>query len=99
MSDLPVVDNLRPRRNDVILVHVPREESKIIHVEENPEQNDLQQFIVARLGNDVKSVEVGELALISWTRVTDPMDGMYKGEKVKFGVTEETEILAIVDED
>lgn len=96
---LPEVEKLTPRPSDVLLVYKPRVESDIIHVEEDPESQDLQHFVIARLGKDVRSVCVGEIAVVSWQRVTTPIDATFDGEKVKIGFTDEKEILAILEEE
>ena len=94
---LPEVENLKPRSEDVLLVYKPRIESDIIHVEEDPETQDLQHFKIAKIGDNVKNVCVGEIAVLSWQRVTTPIDALFNGEKVKIGFTDEKEILAIMD--
>ena len=91
------VSKLKPMNNDVILRHIPRVESSIIHIEENPSEQDVQRFVVEAVSNSVTSVVVGETVCLSWTRVTSPIDALKDGKKIKIGITDEKEILYVID--
>lgn len=96
-----LLSKIKPMRGDVLLKHKPKEKSSSIFVKENPEQEDLQHFVVCATGEEANSVEVGDVVVISWTRVTEPftvIDDRDGGDaEVKVGITNHTEILAVIE--
>lgn len=86
--------NLRPMHSDVLLRRVRKyvKESDIFLGAEDVDQTGVVFEIVA-IGQKVKHVSVGEHVLVPWTRVTDP----FTYEEERFGITDEKEILAVID--
>lgn len=89
--------DLKPINNDVIVRKVRNEiqEGSIIL---NPEEDETQKvFDILAVSDKVSSVEVGERVIIPWTRITDPFEHLIDGERCMIGVTDEKEILAVID--
>lgn len=96
MTDLQV-SSLRPLRNDVVLQYIPKERSKTIFIQEDKEEVT-QFFRIVAAGPEVKFVEVGQVVVGDWRKMTNPVDALDNdGNLVKICITEEIEILAIAE--
>lgn len=85
----------KPLRND-ILVKLKKQEhgGGIILQSEDIDASVLQTFTVIDAGGECVDVAVGDVVVLPWLRVTPPFT--IKGYE-EFGVTCETEVLAIVE--
>lgn len=94
------INKIKPLNDDVVIVHVPERNVKksVIIYEEESEENTAQYFRVVRAADDVKYLTVGDIVVCSWLRVTEPTLGSLDGKDVRFGITSEKEILAIVND-
>lgn len=91
--------DLRPINNDVIVRKV-RDEFQEGSIVLSPEEDDTQKvFDILAVSGKVRSVKVGERVIIPWTRITDPFEHMIDGERCMIGVTDEKEILAVIDDE
>ena len=103
------LEDLKPVRNDVVLVRVP-----LNHVaygkgsfkaeflgnsDTNIDNDPTQMFRVVSTGPRCKEVAVDNIVVCKWTRITPPENAMLNGEKTEFGITSEDEILAVIGED
>lgn len=89
--------DLKPINNDVIIKKV-RNNIKEGTIFINPDADETQKvFDIIAVSDKVTSVKVGERVIIPWTRITDPFEHMIDGERCMIGVTDEKEILAVID--
>lgn len=94
------IRSIRPLKDDVVLVRVPKNEvegSSGIIFADMQEQNDLQYFEVIAKSDKVETVDVGDLVVVSWKRITDPSTGVLDGKTRQFGVTSQSELLAVIE--
>lgn len=90
---------IRPLRDDVLLRLKPTHQASggLIVFKEQTDHTSMQYFHVVAAGPDVKHVQVGDLIVCSWKRITPPFDLDYEGIPSKFGITSEQEIDCIVE--
>lgn len=107
-----MLDNLEdfsPLRNDVVLVRVPETyitngknsfATEFLGTEDKGIDDDPTQFFrVVAKGPKTNIVDINDIVVCMWTRITPPELGMYEGERVKFGITSEDELLAVIEEE
>ncbi len=101
MSNGIEVDTIRPMGSDVLLRHVDMNKMKggVILIHENTDEYTTQYFEILKVGSKVKHVNVGDIVLVPWGRITPPFEVQNSGRDLKVGITDEKEILAIVDQD
>lgn len=93
------ISKIKPMRNDVLLQFIPKVEAhqSMIYTQES-EEEDTQFFRVVAVGHEVKHVELNEVVVVDWRRMTSPFKALDSdGKEHQVGITEETEILAVVD--
>lgn len=85
-----------PLRDDILiqLKTKDRVDGSIIIVDDNPDKELLQMFDVIKVGEDCKEVNVGDVVVLPWTRVTPPFT--LKGYE-SYGITRESEVLAVYE--
>ncbi len=92
-------EKFRPLKDDVLLKN--RQQSKvagsIIEYKDDTNNDENQYFEVLRVGPDAKYVKEGDIVLASWKRITPPFELGFYGDKQKYGVTSEKEIMAIIE--
>lgn len=97
----PKLSKFNPLRKDVLLRHIKRKTSNmssIILVEENPDDDKYQTFMVERIGPEVTAVRVGEIVVAPWTNITEPFKlEDDKGNTVSCGITDEKEICYVLE--
>lgn len=91
------MSNIKPLGNDVLLKFRTTEGSNFtdsgIYIKDNDKNTEFEYYDVVAVGEKVTSVAVGDVALISWAKMTPP----FKHEGSKYGVTSEYEILAVLE--
>lgn len=91
-------DVYKPLRNDILIQLKKSNEVNggLIYVEENHDDSSLQSFTVIDVGEDCKDVSINDLVVVPWLNITPPFN--LKGYE-SYGVTCETEVVAILEED
>lgn len=91
------MSNIRPLGDDVLLKFKTTETTNLtkggIYVKDNDKMSEFEYYDVAAIGPDVKTVEVGNVVMMSWAKMTPP----FKHEGEKYGVTSEKEIWAVIE--
>lgn len=89
------VKNFRPLDNDVALIRCDQEKiyNYAVLVADNNELQDYQYYEVVAKGNNVKNVDVGDTVLMSWARMTPPID-FHEG---KVALTDQKEIVGVIE--
>jgi len=99
MSELDI-RSIRPLNDDVVLVRVPKNEiegSGGLIFADMQEENDIQYFEVISKTDTVSTVEVGDIVVVSWKRITEPQTGVLDGKTRQFGITSQSELLAVIE--
>lgn len=91
-------NELRPMHDDVILVHESNAEKNTIIVYEDVDQDTSLQFRVIKVSPTVKHVKEGDLVVAPWRRCTPPFEAIVDGERKMVTITDEKEILGVIDE-
>jgi len=94
------IDGIKMLNKDVVITLKPKTEvaNSLIYVKESIDESDIQFFIVLAKSDNVTMFEVGDTVVCSWKRITPPFDAMFKGEKIKVGITSEDEVLGVVED-
>ena len=92
------VSELRPMNNDVIMMHESTRDKNTIVIEEDVDQDTSLQFRVLKVSPKVKYVSEGDLVVIAWRRCVPPFEVMVDGERKMVTITDEKEILGVIDE-
>ena len=89
------IKNFRPLDNDVALMRCDQEKiyNYAVLVADNNELQDYQYYEVVAKGNNVKRVNVGDTVLMSWARMTPPIDFI----EGKIALTNQKELVGVVD--
>lgn len=85
---------------DVALQHIPSNVAKggLIHIEED--MDDVVKFykVVAKSPR-VDMVEVGDMVIAPWTKVTNPITAPINGVETQIHITSIMEVLGVVEND
>lgn len=93
------LEEIKLLKKDVLLRLKKRSEiegSRFI-IEENPQDDPNQFFTVLAKSDNVKLVNVGDVVLCPWTRITPPFPIDIDGETADVGVTSEDELIAVFE--
>ena len=89
------IKNFRPLDDDIALMRCDQEKiyNYSVIVADDNELQDFQYYEVMAKGNGVEEVNVGDIVLMSWARMTPPID-FYEG---KIALTHKKELVGIVE--
>lgn len=93
------VENMKLLKKDVVLKLKKKsevEQSRFI-LKEDATDNTLQYFTVLGKSDEVTMVNVGDVVLCSWTRITPPFEVSENGSATMVGVTSEDELVAVLE--
>lgn len=96
------IESIKPLWDDVVVCRVRKDvvEQRMIQLlNDRQEEEAIQYFEIINVGDDVKSVKVGEVVAIPWTNITEPVEGRLHGAVRQFGITSEKEILGVIERD
>lgn len=96
------LSELRPMKKDVVVKLKRKNEvegfSRFI-VQENTEESKIQYFEVLKKSDEVTMMEVGDIIMCEWTRMTPPFQVLDdNGVLMDVGVTSQDEIIAVVED-
>ena len=91
------VDELRPMNNDVILLQHSVNEENTIYIRENEDEETTMMFEVLRTSPNVQHVSIGDIAVIPWRRCTPPFEAYVNGVAKMVTITDEKEILGLLE--
>ena len=89
------IKNFRPLDNDVALKRCDQEKiyNYSVIVGDNNDLQDYQYYEVMAKGNRVDAVEVGDTVVMSWARMTPPIDFI----EGKIALTNQKELVGVVE--
>lgn len=91
------MSHIKPLGSDVLLKFKTTEATNLtdggIYVKDDDKMSEYEYYDVQAVGPDVTSVSVGDVIIMSWSKITPP----FKHEGDKYGVTDESEIWAIIE--
>lgn len=91
------VKDLRLLNDDVLLCHRPTKTDSIIHIEDNEDESTAFRYEVIRVSPNVKHVKEGEVVVVPWRYCTPPFEAQRGEETINVVLTDEKEILGVVD--
>lgn len=91
--------DLKLLRNDILLQRIDEEvmqkkEGQLIVIPFNKNQDTLRFYNVLAIGPEVSEVKVGDTLLMNWSEMTPP----FAHDNVFYQITDESKVLAVVDE-
>ena len=98
---LPIdVSNIKLLNRDIMVRLKERGEIEgySLIIRENTDADPNQFFTVVRASEQVTMFKEGDVVIIPWPRITDPFEGIYNGEKGRYGITSEDEVLCVIEE-
>lgn len=101
MSEL-TTDNLRPMGKDLLIRHIDMNRMKggSIVIKETADEDTTQYFEVLGVGPKVSMVKKGDIVVIPWKNITPPFEFDHPSEgPIKVGITDEGQVLGVVDGD
>jgi hypothetical protein len=85
-------------RKDILVKMIPKTtvQNSLIFTKESIDNSNLQYFSVLKVADAVVDVKVGDTILVNWKNVTPPFESMFDGSRGDYGITDETQVEAIV---
>lgn len=102
MQDFEAKD-IKPMNSDILVEHVNEnhvlnQESSLILDATKSDQTSTHVFLVHRVGKDVTQVKEGEHIIVRWVDMTPAFILSDLEPNRKFAITDESKVLAVVDE-
>lgn len=93
--------NLKMMNDDVLLKKVKKQEYTGTQIIVGTDDDDDAQkfFEVLAVSPKVTSVVVGDVVIVPWPRITDPFEIEIDNVPTQVGITDQKEILAVIEED